>query len=53
MYEEAMQGVHDQLVQKTLTKHMTYIAELMPSGTVGGEPYVSFEQIFSPILMQT
>ncbi|KAF8904792.1 glycoside hydrolase [Gymnopilus junonius] len=32
MYEGAMQGVHDNLVQKSLKKHMTYIAELIPQG---------------------
>jgi len=37
MYQEAMQGVHDQLIQETLTKHMIYIAELVPRGTVDGE----------------
>ncbi|KAJ8509427.1 hypothetical protein ONZ45_g8394 [Pleurotus djamor] len=31
MYDETMQGLHDKLVQKTPEKHMTYIAELLPS----------------------
>ncbi|KAF7367767.1 alpha-1,2-Mannosidase [Mycena sanguinolenta] len=32
MYEDAMQGIHDNLVQKTATKKLTYIAELQPRG---------------------
>ncbi|KAF4605034.1 mannosyl-oligosaccharide alpha-1,2-mannosidase [Pleurotus pulmonarius] len=32
MYDDSMQGLHDKLVHKTPTKHMTYIAELLPSG---------------------
>lgn len=36
LYEGAMQGIHDNLVQKSLTKHMTYIAELIPQSGAGG-----------------
>lgn len=36
MYEDAMQGIHDNLVQKTVTKKMTYIAELLPAGVARG-----------------
>ncbi|KAJ7473984.1 glycoside hydrolase family 47 protein [Mycena latifolia] len=32
MYEDAMQGIHDHLVQKTPTRKHTYIAELSPKG---------------------
>ncbi|KAJ7233609.1 glycoside hydrolase [Mycena haematopus] len=32
MYEDAMQGIHDQLVETTPTKKLTYIAELFPRG---------------------
>jgi len=32
MYEDAMQGIHDHLVQKTPTRKLTYIAELFPKG---------------------
>ncbi|KIY51725.1 glycoside hydrolase [Fistulina hepatica ATCC 64428] len=32
MYEGAMQGLHDQLVQHTFVRNMTYIAELIPTG---------------------
>ncbi|KAJ7088429.1 glycoside hydrolase family 47 protein [Mycena belliarum] len=32
MYEDAMQGIHDHLVQKTATRKHTYIAELVPKG---------------------
>ncbi|KAJ7115276.1 glycoside hydrolase [Mycena epipterygia] len=31
MYEDAMQGIHDHLVQKTPNKKFTYIAELIPT----------------------
>ncbi|KAF8878262.1 glycoside hydrolase [Gymnopilus junonius] len=37
MYEESMQGIHDYLVQKTLTKHMTYMAELIPQNGANGQ----------------
>ncbi|KAJ7259901.1 glycoside hydrolase family 47 protein [Mycena rebaudengoi] len=32
MYEDAMKGLHDRLVQKTSKKQLTYIAELVPRG---------------------
>ncbi|KAJ6605386.1 glycoside hydrolase [Mycena vulgaris] len=32
MYVDAMQGVHDHLVQKTPTHGLTYLAELLPQG---------------------
>ncbi|KAJ6505532.1 glycoside hydrolase [Mycena sanguinolenta] len=32
MYEDAMQGIHEQLVKKTATKKLTYLAELQPRG---------------------
>ncbi|KAJ7691353.1 glycoside hydrolase [Mycena rosella] len=32
MYSDAMQGVHAHLVQKTPTRGLTYIAELLPKG---------------------
>ncbi|KAF8185316.1 glycoside hydrolase family 47 protein [Mycena galopus ATCC 62051] len=32
MYEGAMQGIHDNLVQKTPKRKLTYIAELLPRG---------------------
>lgn len=32
MYKDSMQGIHDELVQTTPTKHSTYIAELVPDG---------------------
>ncbi|KDR66379.1 hypothetical protein GALMADRAFT_259456 [Galerina marginata CBS 339.88] len=36
MYMGSMQGIHDNLVQKSLTKKMTYIAELIPQSGAGG-----------------
>ena len=36
MYEGSMQGIYDNLVQKSLTKHMVYIAELIPQTGAGG-----------------
>ncbi|KAK7007966.1 alpha-1,2-mannosidase [Favolaschia claudopus] len=32
MYDDAMQGIHDHLVQKTPKRKLTYIAELFPKG---------------------
>ncbi|TFK39752.1 glycoside hydrolase family 47 protein [Crucibulum laeve] len=37
LYEGAMQGVHDRLVQKSPTKGATYISELLPQGSHNGE----------------
>ncbi|KAL0954028.1 hypothetical protein HGRIS_005182 [Hohenbuehelia grisea] len=38
MYDDSMQGIHDNLIKKTPTKHMTYIAEMIPNhgGNNGG-----------------
>jgi mannosyl-oligosaccharide alpha-1,2-mannosidase len=33
MYEDAMQGIHDHLVQKTPSRKLVYIAELLPKGS--------------------
>ncbi|KAJ7615253.1 glycoside hydrolase family 47 protein [Mycena polygramma] len=32
MYEDAMQGIHDHLIQKTPTRKLAYVAELFPKG---------------------
>ncbi|KAF8880626.1 glycoside hydrolase, partial [Infundibulicybe gibba] len=36
MYQDAMQGIHDHLIQKTINKNMTFIAELLPTRQPSG-----------------
>ncbi|KAJ3801097.1 glycoside hydrolase [Lentinula aff. detonsa] len=37
MYMDSMQGIHDELVQMTPTRNMTYIAELVPKNWFSGD----------------
>ena len=37
MYQDAVQAIHDHLVQKSLTSGLTYTAELIPERNQGGE----------------
>ena len=41
MYQDAVQAIHDHLVQKSLTSGLTYTAELIPERNQGGELLVS------------
>jgi hypothetical protein len=40
MYEDAMSGIYNHLVQKSLQKKMTYTAELIPQRDETGQMFV-------------
>ena len=42
MYQDAMQAIHDSLVQKGLNIGLTHIMELIPSKDSDGQVYVFF-----------
>ena len=41
MYEDAMRSVHEALIQKSMGKNLTYIAELVPDRQHTGQMYVA------------
>lgn len=51
MYEDAMDAVHNHLIQKSMGNKMTYTSELIPEDDENGDLYVS-EPLMSQIHSQ-